>query len=284
MALRPLSASSACLEAQYVSRENFITLEEDSWFDFIGRRNYEAGCFHEECDLYQGALPTTEEARVSLESGEPTNITRVDGWGLMMCSAPGSFEIIRDVLDNGVWSRELCTTPDTLPLFWKVIEQEKVDVVVRLGNPEKEGYIDYLKEEPEWQEASSKEGGVKQGTARGQNFLVYERWEEHEAPAVDELYSLICQVDALKAEGAVLVHCKGGVGRSGAFAVCWRIYNVYKEAKVKGQHGLRVNRGALIQELRESRTDALKASETLYDLIKDFVDYLNQQTTATQTS
>jgi protein tyrosine phosphatase len=105
------------------------------------------------------------------------------------------------------------------------------------------------------------------------SFSVYavEGWEDFGTNQYPEIHQLILEIDRLT--GPVIIHCRGGFGRTGSLACCWKIYQEFKAAKLEG-NPIEIDPVAIIDEMRDVRT-ALVQNDEQFEMILGYINYLN---------
>ena len=99
----------------------------------------------------------------------------------------------------------------------------------------------------------------------------FEGWPDHGVTELDHLFALIKELDDVR--GPVLVHCRGGLGRSGTFNTCRFIYKLFKDCIEKNNPLPTLDAAELVEELRGFRINAVQTPEQ-FVMIKEFIGFL----------
>lgn len=99
-----------------------------------------------------------------------------------------------------------------------------------------------------------------------------EGWADFGTNQCEEIHRLFLELDQL--EGPLIFHCRGGFGRTGTFAVCWKIYQELKSAWEQ-RNTVEIDPVAIIDEMRFARTGTVQNIEQ-FEMILNYVDYLNR--------
>ena len=102
----------------------------------------------------------------------------------------------------------------------------------------------------------------------------FEEWPDHATADCADVFALIQALEGVG--GPVIVHCKGGIGRSGTFAVCRRIYTLFMRARSEGRLPFEIDPAALVEELRTWRQGVVEL-RAQFAMIVSFIEYLNAQ-------
>lgn len=247
--------------------ERFGKLEKGSNREGIAHFScFSMGEFNPQCDQYKTGFPSFT-SRVYLEDKTPTNGALV--WEkLILMQGPHNENQIEHL--------------------WRIAAEKKCRAIIRLG-PLK-GYKPYCPTEKDFSFGDliigcPLENGDKlfhstsctiypiEFNGDKKEFPIYamHKWKDFQTNKIEEIYQLIIELE--KIEGPLIIHCRGGFGRTGTFAVCWKIYQLYKEAVT---FPLKVDPAALIDEMRDSRCSTVQTLEQFL-MILDFIDYLNNQ-------
>ena len=172
---------------------------------------------------------------------------------------------------------------DTTGQFWRAVHQQKVGVIVMLCGVQA-GYSGCAKYFPRPGEVPLKSGGVRVEAVedkRGESTIItilkvngadithiqFTKWPNYGVVEnVEELGLLVKTVaqeqTSREFENApILIHCSGGVGRSGTFATLYSLYHLLQQAEEKGwkevekylKEGDEVSLVPLVTMLRETR-------------------------------
>ncbi len=127
----------------------------------------------------------------------------------------------------------------------KIVDKENVGAVVRIG----QFYIDY-----------------KKYKLSKVHMLALENWKDFRENNLRDIYELILALERI--EGPIMIHCRGGVGRTGTFAACWYLYQLKKDGVAL------VDPMRIVKELRSARAEMIQ-TEGQFQMILDFIRYLN---------
>jgi protein-tyrosine phosphatase len=237
------------------------------------------GCeaqFRAECDRFNNTMPT-DGARIYLE-GEPTNGAKIFG-GHILIQSPYS--------------------EDHFEPFWRIVRQEVVVAIVRLGPHEQDEYVPPKGSPlsyPAYNLKISREGEENwlpflddcrmcyvehNGETHQVRHYCFEQWPEKDVANFEEIFPLIQELAYV--QGPILFHCTGGIGRSGTLFICLEIYKRYLQAKQENKNEalstLDINPASLVKKLRQYRMTAVK-NEKEFQMICNFVEFLNKQNSA----
>lgn len=225
------------------------------------------------CDLYNRCLPMNE-SRVHLAGGDPTNGAQI--WsGDIQIQGPADTDHVSDL--------------------WHLVAEKNIGAIVRIGKdsptnggscipytPVKDAPIEYV----DLTISATGESRTMNESILCQNYTLsykdeairtiplyaYENWIDHQTASLREILFLIKELEKIKEP--ILVHCKGGIGRSGTFNVMRRIYNLYIAAKKEGITTLEIDPVELVRELRTFRINSVE-NEKQFMMILEFIDLLN---------
>jgi len=230
------------------------------------------------CDRIYGCIPT-KKARIFL--GEtPTNGALV--WG-------------EHVLIQGPKKAEEAS------LMWGVVAQQNVKAIVRLvpdtasetqdvkgacipytpqvGTPINHGLDLSISQTAVVnamqviEKVTSFQYTLQQNAKTRDVFVFYfDGWEDKQALPEKEFPRLIKTFEALDAlNGPIMIHCNAGVGRSGTFLACYKIYQLHKQNSKES-----IDLIKFVEDLRCYRCKAVENTRQ-FKMIVAFDDYLKKQ-------
>jgi protein tyrosine phosphatase len=115
----------------------------------------------------------------------------------------------------------------------------------------------------------------------------YKNWPDQGVPQIDDFYKFIiyCNHDIKKREGGTVIHCSGGIGRTGTVYVILKIINMFdydKSLKDKAIIGNKINKnyiasliGKIVLEARHHRPQMVERVEqyiAIYQVIMKYLD------------
>lgn len=230
-----------------------------------------------DCDRFSEATPV-EGRRVVLKTGRETNGAEI--WD-------------KDILIQGPLKA------NHIEQLWQIVFERDIQTIVRIGKdhgkkpcctpytpregepyvkPGVDGFSVYFKSSlPRLADkifcteySLSNYGGQR----RPVFHYSFESWPDHGEADCAEVFTLIKELE--KRPGPVLIHCRGGIGRSGTFEICREVYKLYREAKRRGEESIEIDPAAKVKELRNFRAFAVDPSSSQFEMILSFIEYLNK--------
>lgn len=248
--------------------KRFQALDRTSYDGRADFKSYEIGMPISTCDGFAlTGFPSTKD-RIVLRDGTKTNGALI--WDkLILIGGPRSSSQIEHL--------------------WRIAAEMNAAAIVRLGALK--GYLEYcpLDSSLEYDQLTinpSEEMNPKtlfdtttctqfsvKYDEESRSFPVYavEGWEDFGTNQYPEIHKLILEIDRLT--GPVIIHCRGGFGRTSSLACCWKIYQEFKAAKLEG-NPIEIDPVGIVDEMRDVRT-ALVQNDKQFEMILGYINYLN---------
>ncbi|MCC5831837.1 MAG: hypothetical protein JJU12_02195 [Chlamydiales bacterium] len=235
---------------------------------FADSKTLEIGNPELSCDAFPATGFPSKENRVFLSDQTPTNGALI--WKkLILIGGPKSLSQIE--------------------YLWRIAAEKNAAAIVRLGPLE--GYLNYCPSNGSFQYQNLTVNRSEDNprnlfySTTCKKFLLKSRsemsfipvyavegWKDFETNQCEEVHNLILELDDL-GEGPLIIHCRGGFGRTGTFSCCWKIYQEFKVAQRNGTE-VEIDPASIVDELRDARTATVQ-TDGQFNMILAYIDYLN---------